>query len=365
MNNNHWGRTATPLEVRYDPLQSFLENGQPVGFRVHIVPDRRSRPRENLLPSFRSKESSTEHKPQKSILTAIIRGEELSIPISGDKTIIGDFYDQPKNHNLEQFKGITVLNKYSPLDVDGPSAKGIALVSIPVKYTENLDKAEPIEYLLVSLQTAVKYFLTSEKFSHRFSSSLIFFNIGPSSGASLRHLHAQTYILPFNSGLVSYAFNRSFKQYTDCFICKMANSDHLLDKLNQELRIKDRTLWEDDHVRLIVPHAPIRAMSLRILLKNHISWIGEFTKEITSSVAYALSLAHNTIQQTDVLGKRLKSDRTVGFRQSVDLGSDFHMFIDLLPAIPFGGAEIIDSLSILTFTPERLAIHLRKVIAGL
>ncbi|MHA2091185.1 MAG: hypothetical protein ACW98K_10025 [Candidatus Kariarchaeaceae archaeon] len=365
MEDRFWGKRKenNPIEVRFDPLQSFLFEEKKVGFRVHLVPLRKERPRELILPSTKLKPNPSTS--EDSVLLRIVKGSEKSIPITGDQDVIGDCNVPANYHDLSQYRGVTVVNKFSPLELGGISANGISLVSFPTTLISNLDHEEPVYHLLCSLKTAINYLLEKHGETYRLTSSLVFMNIGSSSGASLQHLHAQTYIVPENSGLVSHSFQRAFDSNEECLVCRIVDKKVNTDHLGQALRIEQRVIWEDQFVTLLVPFAPIRVLSLRLFIKEHISWIGALNNTLLESIAKGITLAHKLMKNTAILGRRIRADRSLVIRQSIQIDRDFHMFIDVLPAIPYGGAELVDSLSISTIIPEVYAAELRNGLLDL
>jgi len=263
---NYWGRYTDDKypQVRYDPLLSHILNDEIFGYRVHVVPGRGNRPRDH---SFRIRTAREIANPEDSIFYKITQGQELSIIISNEEVGMGNFADTPEFHNLINYKGLTIVNKYSPLNTVGNNASGVALVSYSNAYSEDLSVTEANFNILRSVKCAIQ-----DLINNQFQSTLIFFNIGPSSGASLRQLHAQSYVIPRNSGLLSgnfqQAFESSMAKLSKCLLCKFVKEDQVVDHLGQDLNILSRTVWEDTNWRVIVPHAPMRALAIRIIPKK-------------------------------------------------------------------------------------------------
>ncbi|MHA2278577.1 MAG: hypothetical protein ACXAC2_22595, partial [Candidatus Kariarchaeaceae archaeon] len=123
-----------------------------------------------------------------------------------------------------------------------------------------------------------------------------------------------------------------------------------------------RIVWEDDNWRVIVPHAPMRALAIRIIPKNHINWFGQLENNEIESLAQILKISDNLINIATPSKWPSFTDRTVVFRQSITVDRDFHFFIDMLPSIPFGGSELVDSLSITSLDPDRSAEIMREYL---
>jgi len=357
---NYWGNYEEEKrpKVRYDPLQSFIENNKIFGFRIHLIPLRGNRPRENVIRVKKDQLNYTDK--ETSILMQIYLGNDFAIPIAGDDKCIGKPTDNPRKLNFENYKGICILNKYSPLSINHTEAGGISLVAFSHKYTENLDDVSPIYDILISIQTALRSLIIDKSNRKDLVVPVVFFNVGPSSGASLKQLHGQAYAVNSANGLLTYAFMKSFAQNNDCLTCRLSRENRLIDHIEQELDQTDRIIWEDQYVRLLSPYAPIRPFSLRILPKNHRNWLGESTKEEIHSISYALYLAHNLIISVSPSGWPLLTDRTIVFRQSSSIDYDYHYFVDILPCLPLGGSELIDSLSITSIDPDRLAASMKR-----
>lgn len=362
----YWGKynEENAPRVRFDPLQCFMYNGAPVGYRIHVVPTRGKRPRDHKIPSAEedNQKKFDEEYIQQSVLYRISKGNELGIAIAGDDKIIGRPDDEATEQDLSQYNGIAIVNKYSPLNQNKKEAGGVSLVVFPTSYVETLINPDLNYNLLIPLRTAIRYLIEDYRGREDLQTPMIFFNIGPSSGASLKHLHAQSYVTTTSSGLITYTFNQAYNANNHCLACRMAKKQAIRDHIGQELQVGDLTIWEDSNIRLIVPHAPIRPLGLRILIKPHIAWIGEATDDVLRSLALALSYGHKVI----IMGKPpswpTKRDRTIAFRQTEKVGKDFHMFVDILPSIPLGGAEVIDSLSVTSLDPPRLAKRMRRIL---
>ena len=106
---NYWGRYSGEYpQVRYDPLLSHILNNEIYGYRVHVVPGRGSRPRDQSMRKRPKRELAN---PKESIFYKVSSGEELSIVISSDNKDIGKFTDEPDYHNLGTYNGLTIVNK--------------------------------------------------------------------------------------------------------------------------------------------------------------------------------------------------------------------------------------------------------------
>lgn len=358
---NFWGKYSGGKypQVRYDPLLSFNLQGDVFGFRVHIVPGRGSRPRDH---SFRRPAKGETKDPSESIFYKISNGIELSIPISTDHEKIGNYTDKPDFHDLSEVKAVSTLNKYAPLNNQGENAAGVSLVTYSNFYSEDLGNINANFSILKSLKISIK-----ELIDDKYRSSLIFFNIGPTSGASLRQLHAQSYVIPHNSGMLSANFQQAYNSSSEilgkCLVCEIASKENIKDHVGQNLEISKRIVWEDENWRVMVPYAPMRALAIRIIPKKHKNWFGKLNETELHSLAEILKIADNLINIATPSKWPAFTDRTIVFRQAINVDREFHLFIDMLPSIPFGGSELVDSLSITSLDPEKSAEIMREYLS--
>ena len=362
---SYWGKYqhSDYPKVYYDPFQSFIVDGIIYGYRVHVIPSRSNRPRENILPQSVELPVLTK---EKSLLMRITRGEELCIPITGDRQILSDPNDNPELHDLSKYEAVSIINKYSPTSLKSGNAHGVSIIAYPNLLQQTLTSIEPVTAVLITLKTALRsILLENTNFTH-LKAPLIFFNIGPSSGATLNQLHAQAYLLPRLSGQLSYAYMEAYKQSKNqlksCLACLWSNKETLTDHLNQEINVKALTVYEDKYLRLVMSNAPIRPMSLRIIPKRHIVWFGGSNDAELESFAKALVTAHGLILKISKGGSIQRRDRTIAFRHGVSIDEDFHFIIDIMPSIPLGGAEVIDSLTMSTIEAEVLVAKMKEML---
>ncbi len=355
--NNYWGLYSADCcpEERFDPLQTFKASDKFFGFRVIITTSRRNRPREYQRENI----ENIKVVEKDSIFKKISSGELECIPISGDESIILSGF-KPEYHNLTKYMGVTIINKYSPLCVlsENSNTAGIAVVSYSNKYSENLDDEDALASIFRSLITTLKYFKS------KYNSSIVFFNVGRTSGASIRQLHAQAYLTNSIHGSLSYSYYQSYDMYKKdnrCLTCDLANKNTVVDKLEQKIDLEKLILWEDDYIRLVHPFAPIRPLSLRIIPKRHVNSLIMLNDREIKSLSRAMIIAHTAVSEYPINWRR-KKDHSIAVRQSINYDVDFHMIIDILSTIPMGGSEIVDFVSISSFDPMEVARIMREII---
>lgn len=353
-------------EIRFDPMQSYRSERGIFGFRINIVSSRADRPRDQKRNS--TTRNTELEDPAKSVLMQIATGVDFGIAVSGDEELLMSATEEPVKQDLMRFKGLTVINKYAAVNIDGINNPGVALVSFATEYSEHLDREEPIFHLLHSLQTVMNSLIRSKNSQGiEYRTNIVFLNIGPTSGASLRQLHTQAYALEKLQGSISETFQRAFEQYQtlndNCLTCKLSNERGVIaDHLDQQINVDRLILWEDDYVRLVHPYAPIRPISLRLYIKRHISWIGELNHHELHSIAKSFTKSYQILKNILPPGWSRGMDRSIAFRQSLDIDDDYHLFIDLLSTIPMGAAEIVDYMSVTSFVPDLYADKMREAL---
>jgi len=364
MATNFWGRYRdVQPTTHFDPLQTFIEEDHPVGFRVNFMPDRGKRPREQHIPLPKSflQNDITEEEITKSPLYRVLHGQEPAVPLAGDDEVLGDPSDDEVIQDFSHYKGISIMNKFSPLGLYSKQAAGVAMVNFPSSYTRTLDRPQLNFDLLRPMRTSLRYLMEGKGYRTDLKTPLVFFNIGPSSGASLRYIHGQSYAIPRAEGLNSYAYQKAFESNVSCLTCKIATQDEVTDHLGQVINYEELTVWEDENVRVIYPYAPLRTMGTRIIPKVHVDYLGSVSDSLLMSLATALSVADYLMNAAVPATRRVRMDRTIPFRQTTSIGKDFHMFIDLLPPFPLVAAETVDFLGMTPFRPTSVAERMKRI----
>ena len=368
MTEDYWGRYQSNEPVtHFDPLHTFLEDKIPVGFRVNFVPGRRKRPREQRLKLMESdlEEPILDLEINNSPLSKVYNGQDFAVVIAGDDEILGLPSDDPKTQDYPSYRGLTIMNKFSPLGLYSKEATGIAMVSFPSTYIRKLNNPQLNFDLLLPMRTSLKHLVEDREQYGNFNTPLIFFNIGPSSGASIRYLHGQSYVVPEAYGLNTYcfrkAFETAFENQGSCLTCKIANRTVVSDHLGQDINYQSLTIWEDEYVKLIYPYAPLRTFGPRLIPKSHVDYLGNCDDNLLKSIAKGLSIADVVMNEAVPSGRKPIVDRTVTFRQTSKFGRDFHLFIDILPPFPFVAAETADYLGLSPYYPTDVAELMRQV----
>jgi uncharacterized protein (DUF2132 family) len=330
---------------------------------VNFLPDRGKRPREQSLTDAlsRLRPKIVEEEIHNSPLWQVLHGKEPCIPIAGDFEIIGEPDESEQTTDLSGYGGIAIMNKFSPLGIHSEQASGVAMVNYPTDYTQDLSSAQFNYHILRPMKASLHHLLEGDSYRNDLKAPISFFNIGPSSGSSLKYLHSQSYAVPQTEGTLSYAYTRAFRSNSECLTCKIANEKVVHDHLGQEIDYERLTVWEDDFNRVIVPYAPFRTMGTRIIPKPHLSYIGEASDEYLQSLGKALTAADYLMNASIPSNRTPQPDRTIPFRQTPHVNQDFHMFIDIYPPFPILAAESADFLGLSPWSPWRIVERMRNV----
>ncbi|UCE12530.1 MAG: hypothetical protein JSV04_10075 [Candidatus Heimdallarchaeota archaeon] len=384
--NGSWGifqkPNSTP-EERWDPFRTIIDNSETkIGHHTYISTLRGNRPHENSI--YQTDHPFNNQKKGEDTFCRLVKGEIPSIVLSRDLSLIKTpFSADPAFEDLRESKVFTTVNLFTPMTrIILPNkneklnnlkiAKGIPLLHIFSEHylsIEEVPEEELVSYLknIILTVNACKKSITTE------GSTLLpvfhFYNIGSKAGASIPHLHSQTYLYANGSlgqGWKHHSFLQSFKknkQLVDnsfCLGCEYANGIKN-DPLGQELHIEDRLIWEDNNWLILTAYAPERDAQLRLLPKRHVSSLWELSPKEIHSLARALRIANSALSGfIDRLGEKylIYPDRNILFRQH---GSTprIHMLVDIIPVQPIGGAEILDDYRTAHIFPEETARQMK------
>ncbi len=347
-----YGNFQVPPEFRADPFQSYLgENGMVVGFVTVVVPSRGKRPRE-----IRPEKKETKKFPKSNLLLEIARGKEYAIIVSTNQ----GFVNNPFEENLEPSKtnidaeAITILNKFPMFSRDKAIfPHGVMLVTFPtteIFYPKENHNA--VFKMLKSIQVALEGIGQSVTDQYQI---INFFNIGPNSGASLRQLHSQTYYWRHRQPIIGkelLAFQEAFRK-NGCLACKSIGSGKIRDPFGNEVDLDDLKIFEDENVIVIFAFAPIRLLQTRVIIKKHNPNLLSLTDPQLRSLAKGISIADDAIFEVSSYINFKFEDRSIAFRENY--GENFHLLIDVLPAWPLAGAELVSSMTFASRPPEKAA----------
>ncbi len=351
-NDGLYGNFKEPPEFRADPLQSYqIDDGIVVGFVTVVVPARGKRPRE-----IHPEKKQVMDTPKDNLLLKISNGEESAIVVSTNHEFVSNPFDIKLKPSKREIKAeaVTILNKFPMFTKnDNVFPHGVMLVTFPTKqlyYPRH--NPEAVYWMLKSIQNALEGLKSIKKSGYQV---LNFFNVGPNSGASLRQLHSQTYVwrhsLPVY-GKEAMAFYEAYKR-NGCLACRFIENGIISDPFGNEVSIESLKIFEDENVIVIFAFAPIRLLQTRVILKSHNANLYTLSASQLKSLAKGIAIADDGIFEVSSYINFRFEDRSIAFREKYD--GDFHMIVDVLPAWPLAGAELVSSMTFASRPPEKAA----------
>lgn len=377
--NGSWGifqELNSIPEERWDPFRTILDNSETkIGHHTYISTIRATRPYENVM--YKTDQPFNKLKEGEDAFCRLVKGEISSIVLSRDLNLIKTpFSAEPAFEDLRGSKVFTTINLFTPMTriilpnknqfLNRPKiAKGIPLLHIFSNHYSSLEEVPEEEMILYLKNIILTVTASQQSISTKGTPILHFYNIGSKAGASIPHLHSQTYLYSNKAGYgwKHHSFLQAFKNHkymmgddSFCLGCEYAKRIEK-DPLGQELYIADRLIWEDHSWLVLTAYAPERDAQIRLLPKRHVSSLWELSSKEIISLARALIIANRTLSGfIDKLGEKylIYPDRNILFRQH---GSTprIHLLIDIIPVQPVGGAEILDDYRTAHIFPEEAA----------
>ncbi|MHA1407553.1 MAG: hypothetical protein ACTSSG_09255 [Candidatus Heimdallarchaeaceae archaeon] len=393
----HWGIYTKSEEMpveRFDPFRTIINDyGTKVGYITQFSPLRSKRPFEHLdknngkVVEKKSKEDDSFCKIVKGELPAIVITEE-------SKKTKDPLSIEAEKKELTDLKALSIVNLFTPMarvlynntkSIEKISEKsvGVGLVHLLTKHYDTLSEI-PKEEIFELLKTTKTAHLESikvlkERYQTEKLTLLHFFNIGEEAGASICHLHSQTYIYANDIGhgwtslgflSVPQFYKKLKKDENYCLACEMVKKkEELFDPLGQNLNIEKRMVFENNEWIVITAYSPERDGQLRLIPKKHISKFANMNENQLYYLAEALKVANIALDEfvRKVDGNlHLLQDRNILFRQENEgYDSKMHLLIDIIPIQRIGGAEIMESYRIATLFPEQVAEIMKNALETL
>jgi galactose-1-phosphate uridylyltransferase len=387
----HWGiykdKDNMPLE-RFDPFRTIInEFGTKVGHITQFSPLRGNRP-------FEHRENNQEDTELRShaddSFCKIINGDLPAVVLSlEDQVGKHPLSVKSEKADFSKYSAISIVNLFTPmarvlyehtqsLDSIQDKSVGIGMVHLITNHYDTLSEAsiEETEELLRTTQVAQRNSIQilQEKYNTDKLTTLHFFNIGEEAGASICHLHSQTYIYAneIGHGWTSLGFlsvpgfhKEKMEDENYCLACDVIkNKGKIVDPIDQELLVEERKIFENEEWVLLTAFAPERDGQLRLIPKKHSSKFFELDEKQIKGLAEALVVANKALDRFVKMAHpsmNLLQDRNILFRQeNVGYNSDMHMLIDIIPIQRIGGAEIMETYRIATMFPEDVAKIMRE-----
>ena len=385
----HWGIYKNidnmPLE-RFDSFRTIInEFNTKVGHITQFSPVRGKRPFEH-----NNDKEEIVVSPRDDSFCKVVEGKLPAVVLSKDSTKGENALSiNSAKVDLAEYNAISIVNLFTPMarvlydnvqqitSVRDKSV-GIGLVHLLVNHYDTLSEVpiEEVDKLLHTTRLAQKNSISElkAKYDTEKLTILHFFNIGEEAGASICHLHSQTYIYANEIGhgwtslgfLSVPGFHKKIKNNLNfCLACELSKGkEKVIDPIGQDLLLKERTVFENDEWLVVTAFSPERDGQLRIFPKRHVSQFINLDDKQISSLAEALVIANRAL---DIFIKgtsssmHLLQDRNILFRQdNIGYDSGMHLIIDIIPIQRIGGAEIMETYRIATMFPEDVAEIMRE-----
>ncbi|MFW9997950.1 MAG: hypothetical protein ACFFD4_38265 [Candidatus Odinarchaeota archaeon] len=381
------GSKNIPVE-RWDSFRTKFVQEMNIGHNSHICPGRSKRPVEWIT----NKEYSNIFSGlDNDAFCRIVTGKEPAIVITEDEKVVDEPYSI--NFGLKNYQyciAITFINLYASTgrriltsadrsDGGQPLSLGIPLVHTLTKHYSCIEEVPANQLTMFLKNTALSQVLSETAIKRKYGSEapvqiLHFYNIGSSAGATIPHLHAQSWIyLKKGRGWKDHGFIEAFENHKSlsndsyyCLGCAYAR-DVEKDALGQELNIRERRIYKNEHWQVVTEFAPERDGHLRILPLRHFSRINDATEPEYFSLADALIVANRALSLfASEYGNKsfnIQKDRNILFRQQNGChSSGFHLIVDIIPVQSTGGAELYDDHRISHVFPEETAKKMRELL---
>lgn len=377
-----------PLE-RFDPFRTIInEFGTKIGHITQFSPLRNQRPFEHKNNSEIFEDI---HFPEEDSFCKIIKGDLPAVVLSkGNETCNHPLSVTPEKNNWKEYPAISIVNLFTPMarvlyehtqhfESIKEKSVGIGLVHLPTTHFDSFTEISVEDTYELLKTTQVAHINSILELKNRYNieklSIMHFFNIGEEAGASICHLHSQTYIYAnegHSHGWVSLGFlsvpefhKKQTKDTDYCLACEIAkNKESVKDPLNQQLLVTERLVYENDEWIVFTAFSPERDGQMRLIPKKHTSQFIKLSDKQLSGLADALVKANLALDEFVSIADsnmHLLQDRNILFRQENEgYDSGMHMLIDIIPIQRIGGAEIMETYRIATVFPEEVAKVMRE-----
>ena len=372
-----------PLE-RFDPFRTIInEFGAKIGHITQFSPLRNQRPFEH---KNNDEELDDIHIPEDDSFCKIIKGDLPAVVLSkGSETCSHPLSITPEKNDWKEYPAISIVNLFTPMarvlyehtkhyESIKEKSVGIGLVHLLTSHFDSFTDVSTEETYNLLKTTQVAHLNSIAELKKKYNTEKLaimhFFNIGEEAGASICHLHSQTYIYAnegHSHGWVSLGFlsvpeyhRKQTKDENYCLACEITkNKKDAKDPLNQNLLVEERLVYENDEWIVLTAFSPERDGQLRLIPKKHTSQFTQLNDKQLKELADALVKANTALDEFVSIADsnmHLLHDRNILFRQENEgYDSGMHMLIDIIPIQRIGGAEIMETYRIATVFPEEVA----------
>ncbi len=362
-----WDPLSSAEIKLYDPSTGrLIPIGKRRGHFSYVSPIRARRPGEN-------KENRAE-KRRVDVFKNIIEGKDYAIFIAiDDKRADSVFSVTPVMKELKGVKAATIINRFPAMvrhidpeieqkvkqmveDRYTHIARGINLVTfVSGEYYESISEAktEMLTCLLKSMTAAIGFSVEeATKRGIKLIPVYAFFNIGYMAGGSQPRLHAQVYIDLNQDGHGTFMENllQAFEEKKNNGYCYLCTSRH-----------DNRVVYENNTWIAWATSSPRRNFHLRLSPKRHVERVTEFEAVELEGLADALIKLSKALDMVGVA----KDRNILIYSNPFGYESFFHVFIDVIPFERVGGIEMFDSVRVARYSPEDVAMELKKAIENI
>lgn len=271
---------------------------------------------------------------------AIEQKEELKICHFCPENFQDEIITYQDNNYHGDWEVISVINKFAALQPDNEEAYGQSEVIIETRKHGmdindfSVDHIVRIFNAYIDRYNALR---NMDKIKH----VVVFKNEGGKAGASINHTHSQIValpILPNQNKQEASCFNKYRLENMTCPYCDIIKKE----------TDKPRVIWEDENVFVLAPYASDSPYGVWVLPKRHISIISELTRKEKESIAIALKIV---LDKLDDLG--------ISYNYFVENSinqEDYHMHIKIVPRPNiWGGVELGTGVIVNPIPPEYAA----------
>lgn len=250
-----------------------------------------------------------------------------------NRNVMPDFEQKERLHQQMQGFGI------HDVIIDNPR-HNLTIAVMPVKEVEALLSACLKRYLEIKANPLVKHVV-------------LFKNQGSQAGGSLEHPHTQIYglpVMPFETVVRLREVEKYYETNKSCLLCDM---------VEDERKLKERLIFENDHFISFIPYAAISPYHIWIAPKHHAPSFALIEAEEVASLAAILK---------NVLARVFWGLKNPDFNfvvQSLthfeDESPGFHWYLSIIPHVKKkGGLSYAGGIQLNPMMPEAAAEELRR-----
>jgi UDPglucose--hexose-1-phosphate uridylyltransferase len=252
----------------------------------------------------------------------------------------GETITYQSNGYNDEWEVVSVINKFSALNVDNCSAYGQTGVIIETR-RHGMDINDfSVDHIVRVFDAYIDRYIALRAMDG-IKHVIIFKNEGGKAGASLTHTHSQIYALPIlpakieNEAKAYGEYRLKHKTCPYCDIIKLESG-------------KPRVIWQDDNLFALAPYASDSPYGAWLIPKRHMRLISDLTHSEKQSIAKAMRIILGTLDKYGIAYNY--------FIENAVNDEDYHMFIKISPRPNvWAGLELGTGVIINPIPPEYAA----------